>query len=221
MSRTLAMKSGSVDSLKVSNRCGCSRRRAISAVPSKLTVHWPAPCRASSSGWHWRLCLKSADDHRFDAGIIDRARRPPIAAHPEDRQADARRSGVATYRPYRKRYPGEPPQLCSARRQRRPGLSAPAAPSPCAVLRREASDANSERSTSFNSSGSKRRPITILPKYEDSPAIFESIWSPLNFRFGTLAHGADHATGYPPRSESRRRNITSFLDLPNILANRE
>src|SRR5713226_4345541 len=51
------------------------RRRAISAVPSRLTVHWPAPCRASSSGWRRGLRLKGADDHRLDPGILDRARR--------------------------------------------------------------------------------------------------------------------------------------------------
>ena len=35
---------------------------------------------------------------------------------------------------------------------------------PCAVLRREASDVNSRRSTSSSSSGAKRRPITNPPQ---------------------------------------------------------
>jgi hypothetical protein len=47
----------------------------LSAVLSKLTIHWPAPCRANSSGWRRGRRLKGADDHRFDPGILDSAPR--------------------------------------------------------------------------------------------------------------------------------------------------
>jgi hypothetical protein len=40
---------------------------------------------------------------------------------------------------------------------------------PCAVLRRDASDVNSARSTSSSSSGEKRRPMTNPPQNEESP----------------------------------------------------
>jgi hypothetical protein len=93
-SRTLATKSGSVESLKVSNRYGCRPKaryiRCTVETDSPLDRAMPRELQWVASG----LRLKGADDHRFDPGIPDSVRRS-IAARPKDFQADARRSADA------------------------------------------------------------------------------------------------------------------------------
>ena len=75
MSRTLSTNSGSVDSLKVSTRCGCSpkapnaphARGRDTAVPRHAAG---APVRGCG-----RPALQRLHDDTFDLGVVDRARR--------------------------------------------------------------------------------------------------------------------------------------------------
>src|ERR1700739_2376665 len=103
MSRTLATKSGSLDSLKVSNRCGCRPK----ARHIRCTVETDSPlARAMLRELQWVALggfvsrVRTSPSRSDHAGSCAAA---PSAGHPEGLKADARRSVAAACRPYRDR----------------------------------------------------------------------------------------------------------------------
>ena len=74
-SRTLATKSGSVESLKVSSRCELQAEGAPYPLPWRLTALSGHAARTPMGGVG-RFGLKGADDHCLNPGILDGARRP-------------------------------------------------------------------------------------------------------------------------------------------------
>jgi hypothetical protein len=151
MSRTLATKSGPVDSLKVSNRCGCRPK----ARHIRCTVETDSPlARAMLRELQWvalggfvsrvRMITASIRASSIVRGVPDRG----SSRRPSSRCSTKRRRHLPTVS-------GSIPRrdattlLCSPSAQAR--MIRARCAKPCAVLRRDASDVNSRRSPSSSS----------------------------------------------------------------------
>ena len=160
-SRTLSMNCGSVDSLKVSTRCGLSPN----ARQIRPTVDFDSPLSAAIDARRpvrgvGGLALQGGHHDLLDLLVGDRARRARARLVDQPVQPARPRTGAATCPPSAATPRARRPPPCWIPLPRTPARSGTAAPAPAPTSARRAQRCSVSRSSSVNTTAVTGRPVS-------------------------------------------------------------